>query len=163
MDIGCGPGESVALAAGSAPGVRVRAVDPAWPCRLAARLRTLSFGRRVRVLRGVAERLPIPDGWASVVLSIKAFHHWEDPKAGLVEVRRALQPGGRLMLADEDFPEDHQHTRFHKEAATVAPVHAGSPELGDWLEELGFHEIRLDRVEDDEGIFHHVCRAIRGG
>ena len=41
VDIGCGPGESSALAARAAAGVRVVAVDPAWPFRLTTRLRSL--------------------------------------------------------------------------------------------------------------------------
>ncbi len=162
VDIGCGPGESVALAARSALRVRVRAVDPAWPCCLATRVRTLSLLRRVRVHRAGAEDLPVSDGWATLVLSIKAFHHWADPRAGLAEVRRVLAPGGRVMLADEDFAEDHQHTRFHREVATEKPVHAGSPEVEGWLEDLGFGEIRLERVEDGDGVFHHVRTAVRG-
>ena len=118
----------------------------------------------VRVHRAAAEALPVPDGWARLVVSIKAFHHWEDPRAGLAEVRRALAPGGRVMLADEDFAEGHQHTRFHREAATAAPTHAGSPEVEGWLRELGFDGIRLERVEDEEGVFHHVRYAVaRGG
>ncbi len=162
VDIGCGPGESAALIARSAPGVRVRAVDPAWPCCLATWMRTLFLP--VRVHRAAAEALPVPDGWARLVVSIKAFHHWEDPRAGLAEVRRALAPGGRVMLADEDFAEGHQHTRFHREAATAAPTHAGSPEVEGWLRELGFDGIRLERVEDEEGVFHHVRYAVaRGG
>ncbi len=162
VDIGCGPGESAVLAARSASRVEVRAVDPAWPCLLAVRVRSLPLLGRVRVRRGGAERLPVPDGWATVAISIKAFHHWADPKAGLGEVRRVLAPGGRVMLADEDFPKGHRHTRFHREAATVEPVHAGSPEVGDWLNALGFREIRLERVRDDEGVFHHVRHARRG-
>ena len=159
VDIGCGPGESAVLAAGSAPGVRVRAVDPAWPCCLTAAVRSLGSFPAVRVRRGSAERLPVRDDWATLALSINAFHHWADPKGGLAEVRRVLAPGGRLVLVDEDFPEDHHHTRFHREAHTVAPVHAASAEVHGWLKELGFCDLHLERVEDGEGTPHHLLRA----
>ena len=162
VDIGCGPGEAAVLAAAAAPGVRVIAVDPGWPFRLATALRTLGGGRSVRVRRGTAERLPIPDGWATLVLSINAFHHWEDPRRGLAEVQRVLAPGGRLVLVDEDFPEDHQHTRFHREAGAAAPVDAGSPRVPGWLDALGFHGVRLDRFEDAGGTPYHLLRAERG-
>ena len=162
VDIGCGPGESAALAAVSAPGVQVVAVDPAWPQCVTAALRSVPLGRSVRVRRATAERLPVPDGWATLVFSINAFHHWEDPRRGLGEVRRVLGPGGRLVLVDEDFPEDHQHTRFHREAHEVAPVDAGNPEVREWLTALGFGELTLERVEDADGTPHHLLRAVLG-
>jgi len=161
VDIGCGPGESVALAAGAASGVQVVAVDPGFPFRVATALRTLKSGRAVRVRRGAAERLPVPDGWATLVVSINAFHHWEDPHRGLAEVRRVLAPRGRLVLVDEDFPEDHQHTRFHRESGEDAPVDAGSTVVREWLGELGFGEVTLERVEDADGTPHHVLCAVR--
>lgn len=162
VDIGCGPGEAAALAAAAAPGVRVIAVDPAWPQCLTAALRSLRLGRAVRARRATAERLPVQDAWATVVLSINAFHHWEDHRRGLAEVRRVLAPEGRLVLVDEDFPEDHQHTRFHREAGGHDPIDAGSPEMREWLAELGFGNVTLDRVEDAGGIPHHLLRAVRG-
>jgi SAM-dependent methyltransferase len=162
VDIGCGPGESVVLAAAAAPAVEVVAVDPVLPFRVVTALRSLGRGRSVRVRRGAAERLPVADGWATLVLSINAFHHWEDRRRGLSEVRRALGPGGRLVLVDEDFPEDHRHTRFHREAGEDAPVDAGSPEVRDWLRELGFGGVTLERIEDADGTPHHVLQATRG-
>lgn len=161
VDIGCGPGESVVLAAGAAPAVQVVAVDPAWPQCASTALRTLRFGRAVRVRRAAAEKLPVPDGWATLVLSINAFHHWEDRQRGLVEVRRVLAPGGRLVLVDEDFPEDHEHTRFHREAGEDASVDAASPVVREWLGELGLGEVTLERVEDADGTPHHVLCAVR--
>ncbi len=172
VDIGCGPGEAALLAVRSASGVEVLAIDPAWPCCLATGVRSLgllgsfrsfveaeSWGA-VRVRRASAESLPSESGWATLVLSINAFHHWADPKRGLAEVRRVLAPGGRLVLVDEDFPEDHHHTRFHNESQTVAPVHAASPEVHGWLRELGFGLAGVERIEDAEGSPHHFLRAV---
>ena len=160
VDIGCGPGESALLLARAAPGVRVVAVDPAWPCCAVTRLRSLGQMGRVRVRRGAAERLPVTDGWATLVLSVNAFHHWADPRRGLGEARRVLAPGGRLVLVDEDFPPDHHHTRFHREQGGKPPVHAGSPEVTGWLAGLGFTDLMLEKLEDADGTSHH-CRLAR--
>jgi len=163
VDLGCGPGEFAVLAAGARPRVRVVAVDPSWPALLTARLRSLNRPAAVCVRRGTAERIPVPDGWANVVVSINAFHHWAEPRAGLAEVRRVLAPGGRVLLVDEDFPEDHRHTRFHHESDTVDPVHAGSRVVRrEWLPELGFRGLRLETSEDAEGTPHFLLHARAG-
>jgi ubiquinone/menaquinone biosynthesis C-methylase UbiE len=51
-------------------------------------------------LEGGAERLPVPDGQATVVWAVASLHHWNDRAAGLSEARRALAPAGRLIVAE---------------------------------------------------------------
>jgi ubiquinone/menaquinone biosynthesis C-methylase UbiE len=59
-----------------------------------------SLRGRVRVVDGTAEQIPLEDGTATVVWATASFHHWTDPEAGLAEVRRALRPGGRVLIAE---------------------------------------------------------------
>ena len=49
---------------------------------------------------GSAEALPLPDGSATVVWSLATVHHWHDVDAGLAEVCRVLEPGGRFLVAE---------------------------------------------------------------
>jgi SAM-dependent methyltransferase len=44
--------------------------------------------RQARVVRGVAEALPLADGSFDVALAVLTVHHWSDPAAGLREMRR---------------------------------------------------------------------------
>lgn len=43
--------------------------------------------------------LPIPDGWADIVLSTQVLEHVADPRLYLVEAFRVLRPGGRMLLS----------------------------------------------------------------
>jgi len=104
VDVGCGGGEAVRVAAervvrGSAIGV-----DPTPAMIRIAREQTLDHAcaDRIRFLEGPAEKLPLESGSASVVLAINSLHHWEDPDTGLPEVLRVLVPGGRFFIGDEE-------------------------------------------------------------
>ena len=49
---------------------------------------------------GLAERLPVEDGWADVVISNGVINLCVDKRAVFEEIRRVLRPGGRLQFAD---------------------------------------------------------------
>ncbi len=59
---------------------------------------------------GLAEQLPVPDGWADVVITNGVFNLCADKQAAFDEVMRVLRPGGRLQMADiangNEVPEE---------------------------------------------------------
>jgi ubiquinone/menaquinone biosynthesis C-methylase UbiE len=99
LDVGCGPGAAARLAARQ--GAAVVGVDPsAVMLRFA---RWISAVRRVDDLDwrvGRAEALPLPDASVTIAWAISTVHHWDDPTAGLGEIRRVLAPAGRVLLAE---------------------------------------------------------------
>lgn len=96
LDVGAGTGKltGALLAAGH----RVIAVEPL------PQMRSVLAERHpgARVLGGVAERLPVPDGHVDAVLAGAAFH-WFDHGAALEEVARVLRPPGVLGLLGNGF------------------------------------------------------------
>ncbi len=48
----------------------------------------------------MAERLPVDDGWADVVISNGVINLCADKAAVFAEIRRVLRPGGVLQFAD---------------------------------------------------------------
>lgn len=97
LDVGCGTG---ALAAGLLDaGARVRIVGadlaPAMLRRAGQKL-----GGRAALVAADAVQLPFAGGSFDVVVSNSSLHYWSSPAAGLAEVRRVLQPGGRLVITD---------------------------------------------------------------
>jgi SAM-dependent methyltransferase len=54
----------------------------------------------VEFREGLAEALPIADGWADVVISNGAINLCTDKQAVFAEIRRVLRPGGTLQFAD---------------------------------------------------------------
>jgi SAM-dependent methyltransferase len=95
IDLGCGDGSALALAARQHPGHRFAGID--WSAAAARRARGLGL----TVLRaGVDVRaLPLADGAADVVIMSEVIEHLVDPDRALAEVRRVLRPGGSLLLS----------------------------------------------------------------
>ena len=56
--------------------------------------------RHVEFREGLAEELPVDDGWADAVISNGVINLCADKRAALSEIRRALRPGGWLQFAD---------------------------------------------------------------
>ena len=110
VDIGCGPGNAVRLAARE--GARVTGVDPsALMLRLA---RTVTRHQpTVSWAQGTAEQLPLADGSATVAWSVKTVHHWKDVTAGLAEVKRVLTAGGRFLVIERQVRPDSTGLASH--------------------------------------------------
>jgi ubiquinone/menaquinone biosynthesis C-methylase UbiE len=99
VDVGCGPGRFLREAAQR--GAQAVGVDPSPQMRrLALRLTPAGLRSAVEVLDGTAEHLPLGDGTATVAWAVASAHHWADLDAGLAELHRVLEPGGRLLLAE---------------------------------------------------------------
>jgi ubiquinone/menaquinone biosynthesis C-methylase UbiE len=102
VDVGCGAGIDSIIAArmvgptGSVIGLDMTPamVEKARAGATEAGLQNLDFRQ------GLAESLPVADGWADVVISNGVLNLFPDKLAGLQEMARVLKPGGRLQIGD---------------------------------------------------------------
>jgi len=95
LDVGCGTGSLLRLAADRFPTARLYGVDPAE-----AMVAVAAADPRLTVARASAERLSFADAGFDLILSTNSFHHWEDKAMGIAEIARVLRSGGHLVLAD---------------------------------------------------------------
>jgi ubiquinone/menaquinone biosynthesis C-methylase UbiE len=92
-DVGCGPGNSTAhLRASIGPGAI--GLDPAAAMLRRARRRDASLP----LLRGDATALPVRDGVLDAVTLHSVLYLLPDREGALREIRRALRPGGRVIV-----------------------------------------------------------------
>lgn len=118
LDIGCGAGFDTLFAArcigptGTAIGIDISAEMIAFAAQGAreARIDHACF------VLACAERLPIPDGWADLVISDGALNLSVCKPAAFAEIFRVLRPGGRFQAADllltGALPEDLRKDEF---------------------------------------------------
>lgn len=100
LEIGFGPGVGIDLLAKAAPKGYVAGVDPSQEMVDQARVRNAQAIIRGHVdLRyGSAESLPFDDNTFNKALAINSMQMWADAAAGLREIRRVMQAGGRMAL-----------------------------------------------------------------
>ncbi len=102
VDIGSGAGlDSLIAAQMVGPSGRVIGVDMTKAMLERARKSASEAGLdNVEFRAGLAESLPVPDGWADVVISNGVLNLLPDKLAALQEMARVLKPGGRLQIGD---------------------------------------------------------------
>jgi len=102
VDVGCGAGiDSLIAARMVGPTGRVVGVDmtPEMLDRARDSAERAALAN-VRFHEGLAESIPVGDGWADVVISNGVVNLFPDKLAGLQEMARVLKPGGRLQIGD---------------------------------------------------------------
>ncbi len=102
VDVGSGAGFDSFIAA-TQVGLtgRVVGIDmtPEMLAKSRATAEELQFGH-VEFREGLAESLPVEDGWADVVISNGVINLCADKQAVFAEIHRVLRPGGVLQFAD---------------------------------------------------------------
>jgi len=146
VDVGCGGGEAVRVAAECAVRGRAIGVDPTPAMIRIATEQTLDHpcADRIQFIEGPAEKLPLESGSADVVLAINSLHHWAQPDAGLDEVWRILAPGGRFLIGDEET-EDGGWS--HTEGDLSDPV-----KIRHLVESHGFESVCTSRRTDADAV-----------
>jgi demethylmenaquinone methyltransferase/2-methoxy-6-polyprenyl-1,4-benzoquinol methylase len=105
VDVACGTGALTRELAASAPGARVLGVDFSWEMvRRAAGAEADPRTPPAAFLVGDALRLPLRDASVDVVTIAFGLRNLPEPGRGLLEFRRVLRPGGRLVICEFSQP-----------------------------------------------------------
>jgi SAM-dependent methyltransferase len=106
LDVGCGTGTLTIAAADELREARVVGLDGDRKVLDLAQRKDGS--ERVEWVEGLADELPFGDGEVDALMTTLVFHHLPlgIKRAALVEARRVLRPGGRLVVGDWGRPQD---------------------------------------------------------
>ena len=100
VDVGCGAGiDSLIAARMVGPDGGVIGVDMTESMLEKAKAAAKDLDN-VEFRIGFGEELPIPDGWADVVISNGVVNLMPDKHEALTEMARVLKPGGRIQIGD---------------------------------------------------------------
>ena len=98
VDVACGTGALTRELAASAPGAMVLGLDFSWEMVRRAPRAEAAY------LVGDALRLPLRDSSVDVVTIAFGLRNLPEPGRGLLEFRRVLRPGGRLVVCEFSQP-----------------------------------------------------------
>jgi ubiquinone/menaquinone biosynthesis C-methylase UbiE len=100
LDVGCGTGAFAARLRAALPRVEIYGVDLVSEMLQKGRHRWRSHREHVCPVQGDSERLPFPSASFDIVTCSNSFHHYPRQDRAVLEMRRVLKPGGRLMIVD---------------------------------------------------------------
>lgn len=127
VDVGCGTGAlSAAILEHGAPAA-VTGVEPSEGFRASAQR---ALGESARVLAGTADRMPLPDRSADVVVCALVLNFVPDVPAALAEMRRVLRPGGWLAGYVWDYAQRMELIRRFWDAAVQLDCDAAALDEG---------------------------------
>jgi SAM-dependent methyltransferase len=110
LDVGCGPGfVSAELLDEVGPDGTVVGIDGS-PQMLALAAQRCQGRDNVEFREGDATSLPVEDGTFDAALCVQVLEYVPDVAAALAELRRALRPGGRVVIWDVDWHTVSWHT-----------------------------------------------------
>ncbi len=119
LDLGIGPGTSALEMWRADPALRPVGLDVSAAMLIRARARAAALGLALPLVRADALHLPFRDGALDGAAGHSVLYLFDDPAAALVEVRRALRPGGGVA-----FLEPRAGPAHLARALAVGPRHA---------------------------------------
>lgn len=138
LDLGCGSGK-LAIYLSEETGCDITGVDPSRERIEKAREQSSSVTFEVQP----AEDLTFVDNTFDVVVSLKSWHEFIDPKAALRESMRLLKEGGKIYIIDWVGGVAHTKKYFSMETRAHAKKYFSMEQLREMLSEAGFTDIKI--------------------
>lgn len=151
LDIGCGPGFYCAeLVEEVGPRGAIMGLDSS-PQMLALAARRCERHANVTFAEADATSLPVKDSSFDAALCVQMLEYLPDVPAGLAELYRALQPGGRVVVWDVDWATLSWHSTDPSRMQRVLDawdkhlVHRSLPRtLAPALRSAGFDHVEIE-------------------
>ncbi len=142
LDVGCGGGANIATMLKEVPKSIVDGLDySAESVAYSKKTNAAYLGKRCAIHQGDVTSLPYPDGTLDYVTAFETIYIWPALGTAFREIRRALKPGGELMICCES--DDSSDTTWTDRIEGMT-VHRGE-DLKDCLLREGYKKVKIYR------------------
>lgn len=146
LDVGCGGGRTVAKLAALASSGRVTGIDYSEAAVAAARKlnQPLIVAGRVNIGQASVSELPVPNSEFDLVTAVETHFWWPDLAAGMREIFRVLEHGGRVLLVAEIY-NGGRHAKYIDALSRYTTMKLLTiAEHESLLMDAGFTDVRVD-------------------
>ncbi|MGA2683061.1 MAG: class I SAM-dependent methyltransferase [Candidatus Bathyarchaeia archaeon] len=116
LDVGCGGGKTVSRLAQQAPQGKVFGIDySADMVDYSKKVnKKLIAQNRVQIVEGSVEKMSFPNDYFDLVTAFETYYFWLSFRDALVEIKRVLKPGGKLLLVNEMVQDGVYEVKYPK-------------------------------------------------
>jgi ubiquinone/menaquinone biosynthesis C-methylase UbiE len=116
LDVGCGGGKTVSRLAQQAARGRVFGIDYSADMVEYSRKvnKKLIAHNRVQIVEGSVEKMSFPNDYFDLVTAFETYYFWSSFRDALIEIKRVLKPGGKLLLVNEMVQDGLHDVEYHK-------------------------------------------------
>ena len=139
LDVATGTADMAIMMTRRIPGVQIKGIDISAGMLEIGRQKIgrQHLGERIELLQGDSEAIPFPDDHFDAITVAFGVRNFENLEKGLLEMRRVLKPGGKLVILEFSQPRTSGIRRiydiFFRLGVRVGRVVSGSGEAYQYL------------------------------
>lgn len=143
-DIGCGGGYNIRRMLGISAKARFIGLDISEESvKKAQKVNKDQLGKRVKIIRGSAEKLPFKDNSIDLITAFETIFFWKKPEKGFKEVYRSLVKGGCFAVICNYGDPD---VDWEKKVPCMTRYTA--EQTADMLKKAGFADVSVNKKEN---------------
>ena len=158
LDVGCGDGGNIFFAGQQGAHVAFVDIEPERVAETERRARS-SRARDVTPIVSDCDPIPLPDGYASVVICTEVLEHVPDPDRLLAELVRVGKPGARYLISVPDPVAESVQRKLAPAGFFREPNHIRTFERDAFMQLLMRHGLLIERMQG-YGFFWSVWWAM---
>src|SRR6266849_3055085 len=146
LDLGCGTGWASRRMARLTTAGEVVGLDVADEMLHRAEEASSGF-KNIRYVWGSAEKIPVPDGFFTKVLSVESFYYYADQGKALKELHRVMAPETQMFILINLYRDNHYSLRWVTELKVPVQAHSEAEYIS-LLRKHGFRYVEARRIPD---------------
>lgn len=143
-DLGCGGGYNIRRMLEMSAKAKFIGLDISdESVKKAQKINKDEIGKRVKIIKGSAERLPFKDNSIDLITAFETVFFWKDPEKAFREIYRSLVNGGCFAVIN-----NYGDPNVDWEKKVPCMTRYTAEQIADMLKTIGFADISINKKEN---------------